>query len=148
MAQFSGNDGRSLTYTSSATREPSAESLARLLASARSFNAGLDVTGLLIYRHGTFLQTIEGASTAIDPVFDRIRRDASHAEISVLHDGKVQQRVFPQWAMMNDSELGVSLLRIFLGTALARSPREVTLEQRSMIRSMMNMLDEPLLVDT
>lgn len=88
-----------LLYTSFATQEFSVRDLKFLLDKARQFNKSHGVTGLLIYRDRVFLQYLEGLSSDITIVYDRIKRDNRHEELVPIMQGKIQSRLFPEWDM-------------------------------------------------
>ncbi len=76
--------------------------LAAILSGARRNNRRDDVTGALICRHDLYLQLIEGPAPAIDALYARITVDDRHADIRLLLTDTVNQRLFPQWEMLDD----------------------------------------------
>jgi hypothetical protein len=91
------------------------------------YNASVHVTGLLVLTDGMhYLQTIEGPPDAVDLVYARIVSDTSHAEFAVLCDEKIDQRAYPDWAMMGNDEPCAHALREFLSYALRTRPRPFT----------------------
>ena len=76
--------------------------LAGILIGARHNNARDDITGALICRHDLYLQLIEGADTAIDALYARIVRDDRHSDVHLLFSDTVEQRMFPEWSMLDD----------------------------------------------
>jgi hypothetical protein len=85
-------------YASSAKHPFSDRELEVLLARARETNARNDVTGLLIYAKGAFIQVIEGPVAAIDGVCERIAKDARH-QILMRSERQIQTRQFSDWTM-------------------------------------------------
>jgi hypothetical protein len=73
--------------------------LADILAASTRNNLMDGVTGLLLYRHGWFLQAIEGDLDGVDRAFDRIRKDRRHYDIRVVSDEAVFERAFADWTM-------------------------------------------------
>lgn len=98
-----------LVYTSAATRLMSDTELTDLLTKAREKNARLDITGMLIYHDGNFLQVLEGRDAAVRRLYDTIARDPRHTGIIKIIDRPVQERQFSEWAMafrqLSDSEI-------------------------------------------
>jgi hypothetical protein len=88
----------SLVYLSSATRLLSRAELAGLLKAARVKNERLGVTGLLVYRGGTFMQVLEGEEAVVRGLFETIKRDARHTGVIELHAGE-SERTFGKWSM-------------------------------------------------
>lgn len=76
--------------------------LAGILAGARRNNRRDDVSGALVCRQDIYLQMIEGPQTAIDALYDRIRRDDRHIEVRQLWRREADHRLFPTWDMLHD----------------------------------------------
>ncbi len=76
--------------------------LAGILLAARRNNPRDDITGALICRHDLYLQLIEGPEAAIDALFARIAEDDRHNDVRLLLDTRVDRRLFPDWAMLDD----------------------------------------------
>lgn len=108
----------------------STASLAAILAESRLRNAQADVTGALICRPDIFLQLLEGPVGQVETVFGRIEKDDRHVEVRVLVRGKVEERLFPNWAMKHDPAQSwlwtpEEIERGALDTATARDIRAV-----------------------
>lgn len=58
------------------------------------------LTGALLRHGGFFIQAVEGARADLDRLMTRLREDRRHGEIHVLADRPVEQRQFPDWAMV------------------------------------------------
>lgn len=91
-ASVAGQWVASITYKSSATAEPSTGDLHALVSQARDRNRRLDITGMLLFENGSFLQTIEGPPPAIAAVWESIQRDSRHHHIEVLSEHMVAAR--------------------------------------------------------
>ena len=76
--------------------------LAGILLSARRNNPRDGITGALICRHDLYLQLIEGPEESIDALLARIMKDDRHNDVRVLLSTEVDQRLFPEWAMLDD----------------------------------------------
>lgn len=87
-----------VVYVSSASFAFSLEDLTRLLEKARRANGAADVTGMLVYCKGEFLQALEGPPAAVLDTFARIERDQRHRDIVQLQRGDASQ-LFSNWAM-------------------------------------------------
>ncbi len=88
-----------LIYTSTAVRDYSDEELADILKKSVQNNTQRNVTGLLLYSKGTFMQVIEGESDAIDALFEIIKSDPRHRDIEAHVRTQVREREFSQWHM-------------------------------------------------
>ena len=84
-----------------AAHAPSSETLqARLLLGvARTANTEHDVTGLLLYREGSFYQLLEGKQTAVNHIFEVIKQDPRHKDVRILFSGETETREFSDWRM-------------------------------------------------
>jgi len=92
-------DLKSLTYTSRAKLDLSADDLHDIHRIARELNSIDGITGLLVFNGTHFLQIIEGAEAAIDDLVARLRRDPRHSALEVRDERKVEARSFPDWSM-------------------------------------------------
>lgn len=90
---------RSLLYVSSAIRLLDQSELLDLLQVSRNCNELANITGLLVYEGGNFIQVLEGPSEAVEETMRRIRNDPRHRNILVLLDNKISERLFDNWAM-------------------------------------------------
>ena len=88
-----------LIYASSATQAFTEEELLTLLNQARANNTRLNVTGMLLYRGGNFLQVLEGGRTVVKDLFQKIAKDPRHREIIAFSERPVSQRHFGDWSM-------------------------------------------------
>jgi hypothetical protein len=88
-----------LIYLSSARILFSEEELLELLQQSREFNQAHDITGILIYRNGTFLQVLEGHPDTIARLYYRIERDPRHHRCLLLLRQNIAERAFEGWVM-------------------------------------------------
>lgn len=88
-----------LIYCSAAARPFGPDELAALLTRARLNNARQDITGMLLHVEGSFFQVLEGAPDAVDGLFEAIRRDARHRQLTVIIREPVAARTFSEWTM-------------------------------------------------
>jgi hypothetical protein len=96
----------SLVYTSSATQPFSVAQLSELLELSRHNNSTRDVTGMLVYNGGNFMQLLEGEEHTVRSLFEKIARDPRHTGSMILLTTQELERSFPDWSMafrdMND----------------------------------------------
>ena len=88
-----------LGYVSTEAVKFSEEALVALLSEARNANADRDVTGLLLYREGSFYQVLEGSESAVMATFHDIEGDPRHKEVRILFNGETDAREFADWKM-------------------------------------------------
>ena len=75
------------------------DSLDELLALARARNAEQDITGMLLYSEGSFIQVLEGPEQAVQNTFSKIEKDTRHREVKVVLRTHVDERAFAEWSM-------------------------------------------------
>ena len=95
-----------LTYKSTATATPRASDIELLARKARARNRSLDVTGMLLFEDGCFLQTIEGPPPAVASLWSSIQRDSRHHHIEVLTEHIAASRLFSDWDLLLDGPFG------------------------------------------
>jgi len=90
-----------LVYVSLATHPMTDDELRDLLEISRDNNARLDITGMLLYRDGFFIQALEGQEQAVEDLFTKISKDPRHTNVLVVHRGNISRegRTFAEWAM-------------------------------------------------
>ena len=88
-----------LIYTSAATALMGDDALSDLLAQCRTRNLAEDVTGMLLYKDGSFMQALEGSRDTIFRTYDRIGRDPRHKNLTLLRDRAIPARSFDGWSM-------------------------------------------------
>jgi hypothetical protein len=88
-----------ILYTSVATAKLSEQQLEQLLSQARAKNIQHQVTGILLYRGGSFMQVLEGPSENVDAIYASIIKDSRHKNVVTLCDSPIAERDFAQWAM-------------------------------------------------
>ena len=88
-----------ILYTSTAAWSLSTGELTELLRECRTNNKQQDVTGMLLYRGGRFLQVIEGEMAVVESLYRKIRDDDRHVRIKALMQKRVARRQFSQWTM-------------------------------------------------
>ena len=88
-----------IVYVSFSNEELSEKDLETLLQEIRSKNEQQQVTGLLLYNDGSFIQVIEGSQQTIRDLFNRIRGDERHTNVVKLLEEPIKTRAFPDWSM-------------------------------------------------
>ena len=88
-----------LIYVSSAVNLFSDEELTKLLETAREKNHAQDITGLLLYAAGNFMQVLEGPEKDVRETHTRISRDPRLRGLITLMQGNREGRDFADWSM-------------------------------------------------
>ena len=89
----------SLTYVSSAVRKFSDDELVALLRTSRRNNERGGISGMLLYKDGDFMQTLEGPEDAVSNTIAVIGRDVRHRGIIRLIRRPLTERSFGDWSM-------------------------------------------------
>jgi hypothetical protein len=88
-----------IVYVSSAVTPFKAEELLTLLKRARPRNTAAQITGLLLYHDGNFMQCLEGPERQAIATHERILRDPRHFGCITLISAAVDERLFSDWSM-------------------------------------------------
>jgi hypothetical protein len=84
-------------YVSSAAPDMSEHVTVKFLNEARKANRKNDVSGMMLYIGGCFLQLLEGEATNVDIVCGTIFRD--EREMRMVLREPIAEREFPEWTM-------------------------------------------------
>jgi len=87
-----------------------AAAIERILEASRRNNAGVAVSGALMFNAGCFGQVLEGPHDAVEETFERIQQDERHGDVAVLAFGPIENRSFENWSMafVGGSEAGAA----------------------------------------
>lgn len=88
-----------LVYVSLANQEMTDDHLQSLLKKARDKNERLEITGMLLYRDGFFMQALEGELDDIEELFETITNDLRHRDVLLVYKKPILHRSFPDWTM-------------------------------------------------
>ena len=86
-------------YISSATRNMSEDDLLMLLEECRKNNQQKNITGMLLYREGAFLQVLEGEDKDVEEIYKHISMDERHTGLYLIEKAEIPERNFPNWHM-------------------------------------------------
>lgn len=89
----------SLIYASTATKLFTQQELVELLEISQKNNVKTDITGMLLYRGGNFIQVIEGEPDAVLELYETIKQDPRHKDVTLLSKDPIKNRQFPNWSM-------------------------------------------------
>jgi hypothetical protein len=97
-----------LAYLSSATRLMDREALTELVEHSARNNAARQITGMLCYHDGSFLQFLEGPAEEVDTLLAVIARDRRHIDLIEMYRKPIAARTFADWSMAlrSGEELG------------------------------------------
>lgn len=98
-----------LVYVSYETHHLTKDELVAILNEARENNKKMDVTGMLLYRDGFFIQALEGEQAVVEELYERIAADPRHKNVINVYQNVISKRVFGEWSMgfnlLDDADL-------------------------------------------
>lgn len=90
---------KSFVYISSAVRLMTPPELVELLRQARENNEREEITGMLLYKDGSFMQAFEGEEERATLLHNKILADPRHKNIITLLQEPLETRQFGGWSM-------------------------------------------------
>ncbi|MGA3040118.1 MAG: BLUF domain-containing protein [Bryobacteraceae bacterium] len=90
---------RQIVYASAAAQPFTRQDLIELLKTARQRNHAADISGMLLYHSGSFLQVLEGPDEDVEALYAKIRKDPRHTNFLLLLRGTIQNKEFENWSM-------------------------------------------------
>jgi hypothetical protein len=91
----------SLIYASRSTEFFHEHEIPDLLQQIRIANAKQQITGMLLYIGGSFLQVLEGPPELVDAVFSKLLTDKRHTQVRLIATDPLPERAFEGWTMMH-----------------------------------------------
>jgi Sensors of blue-light using FAD len=88
-----------LVYVSYQSHPLTDDELREILKVARETNKTLDITGMLLYRDGFFIQALEGEAETVEKLYNKILQDPRHINVLVVSKESITDRAFSQWEM-------------------------------------------------
>jgi len=89
-----------LIYRSQAAFPMNDEALIRLLMDCRLKNSQKNISGILLYGYGFFIQLLEGDELDVRSLFyEKILHDSRHSGVKILNEGPSCKRLYPEWSM-------------------------------------------------
>lgn len=88
-----------IVYFSSSVRPLKEDDLLTILANSRRNNRVLRITGVLLYVHGRIIQVLEGERDTLETLYQRIKEDKRHTNVTRVLDRPIGERLFSNWEM-------------------------------------------------
>lgn len=88
-----------LVYMSEATDRFDRQTLQKLLVTSRRNNSEFNITGLLVYCQGHFMQLLEGDQKHVSSLYDVIKQDKRHRHIKTIVVRMHPEPIAPDWSM-------------------------------------------------
>ena len=86
-------------YSSEATMPFDIHDMEDILTKARVRNESLDITGVLIYVDGLFIQVLEGKKDRVLELIRSIESDPRHSLFKLFYQAETDSRIFDDWRM-------------------------------------------------
>lgn len=106
-----------LVYVSRAVSKFNTRSLEQLMYISRRNNLEFNITGLLVYCNGHFMQLLEGDKSFVTRVYDIIKADVRHESVEIITERMSRERLAERWSMglytPNKKSLKYSEMRYF-----------------------------------
>lgn len=115
---------RQVVYVSSGSREFEHEALRGLLEDARAHIVQADITGVLFYLNGNFIQLLEGEDPGLKVAMARNRQDSSHRNLVQLSDLDIAERAFSDFgtAFETGTERNLSADANYMALTMGKMP--------------------------
>lgn len=88
-----------MVYISSAKLGLTYGEILNIVEDARVNNKKNDVTGLLLFNSGNFMQLVEGPESTVDTLYKKIEKDRRHTDVKLLFKEPITHRNFSDWTM-------------------------------------------------
>lgn len=89
-----------LIYRSQETFPFNDEALTKLLMECRMKNIQKNISGILLYGYGFFIQMLEGDEQDVLSLYhEKILNDPRHNNLKILNEGPSYKRLYAEWAM-------------------------------------------------
>ena len=90
-----------IIYTSKYTGRPEDidDVLADIVMKSQVNNTEFDITGMLFYHKGRFIQALEGDQEPLEGLMSILENDSRHENIQRIVDQTIKKRTFREWSM-------------------------------------------------
>jgi hypothetical protein len=96
-----------LIYFSHAANAMHTKDMNPILIQSRIKNTSHEITGMLVYvegifndrTEGRFLQVLEGTELEVTAIYESIKGDSRHNQVTTIKDGPIENRKFSSWKM-------------------------------------------------
>ena len=88
-----------LVYYSISKKETSEKLIFDILETSRKNNSSKDITGCLLYHNNVFLQLLEGNKEDLSELFETLKKDTRHSNITLIIKDNIEKRMFSGWSM-------------------------------------------------
>ena len=132
-----------IIYTSTPSGSVTPEILNDITKKSIEWNSAQGITGMLLNVEDKYFQFLEGEESAVRKLFEMIKGDARHANVTLRIQGYSNERVFSEWSMgswmLSNKELAelsaLNDLKAFL-----EDPVNSSLQSKKFVAMMSNLL--------
>ena len=125
-----------VVYISEAEYGLSKDDIEDIVATSQRNNAQENITGMLLYSSGLFIQALEGERNSVTALFGRISDDRRHHDVELIVDRPIEHRSFSSWSMgFVESEPQALGQRLGIAGALERDEALAVLSQDESLAS-------------
>lgn len=89
----------SLVYVSSAVENMTNKELRELLEISRVNNLKNEITGMMLYKNGNFMQAMEGPDNVVRNLYRKVKADRRHRNVFKVFETNIEAREFGEWSM-------------------------------------------------
>ena len=75
------------------------KSLTNIFDASQKNNPEKGITGCLLIGSNSYLQFLEGPSSAVEALYSKIQVDSRHKNVKKLHDQRIDEKLFSSWSM-------------------------------------------------
>lgn len=108
-----------IVYYSISKKTITEKLILEILDSSRNNNSKKNITGCLLYHNNIFLQLLEGKKNDIIDLFETIKNDHRHYEVTQIIEENTDERIFTDWSMafhkVDDSESNIEKFKSSIG---------------------------------
>ena len=73
--------------------------LSEILEWSRAHNPEMGVTGVLCLLDGTYIEHLEGEESTVKSLFENIKHDHRHRDVTILDQRVIVRRAYPDWSL-------------------------------------------------
>jgi len=73
--------------------------ISEIIETSRKNNSRKDITGCLLYYDNVFLQLLEGKKEAVKTLYETIKKDERHSNVTLIIEEDLNKKIFPNWSM-------------------------------------------------
>ncbi|MGC6432298.1 MAG: BLUF domain-containing protein [Jejuia sp.] len=88
---------KTICYISNSTESDSIENIKKMYSKAKTNNAQNNISGILIYHKGNYLQVLEGTHKDVDETYNRISKDHRHKNLIKVINTDTEYRIFEEY---------------------------------------------------